>query len=323
MARAWLASVRGWIAQRGDVTLAALLGGVGLYTVGAHQERGPGLFAMLVSAGVFLIQDGADLEAGYDSTRTDVGFYALFFLAWSAGVGIRALRNRAVLLQRLTEQLARERDAKARLAAAEERTRLARELHDVVAHGVTVMVLQTGAARRVVDRQPEKAKATLLSVEESGRQALSELRRALGILRERPEVGERRPPEGLRDLEDLTEKVKVGGPDIALVVEGEPRELTPGLDLTAFRVVQEALTNVLKHAQAERVTVRVHYGGDELELEVVDDGRGGVVNGDGGGHGLAGLHERSALYGGAFQAGPRPGGGFRVHAVLPFDPERS
>ncbi len=293
------------------------------YTVGAHDSRGRGLMMMLAAGGVFLIQDGADLEAGYHSVRTDIGFYVLLFLAWAAGVGIQALRQRAELLEQLTAQLAREREEKAHFAVAEERTRLARELHDVVSHGVTVMVLHAGAARRLVDREPEQAKATLRSTEESGRQALADLRRMLGVLRGGPDPGKRRPPEGLRDLQDLAGQVERGGLEVELVLEGKPRELPAGLELSAYRIVQEALTNVLKHASAQRATVRVRYGERELELEVNDDGRGSCANGDGTGHGLAGLRERAALYGGALQAGPHPAGGFRVFAALPFDPPRS
>ena len=288
------------------------------YTVGAHDERRRGLIAMLTAASLFLIQDGADLEAGYHSVRQDLGFYVLFFLSWSAGLGIGSLRDRAEKLEQLTTQLEKEREERARLAVVEERTRLARELHDVVAHAVTVMVLHSGAARQVVDTQPERAKSTLVSAEDSGRQALAELRRMLGVLRGRAD-GELRPPEGLRDLYELSNQIRGGGVDVDVVTEGEPRELEPGLDLSAYRIIQEALTNVLKHAQAQRATVRVSYGDRALELEVVDDGASFATDGLGG-HGLDGLRERAALYGGTLQARPRPDGGFQVNATLPFNP---
>jgi signal transduction histidine kinase len=276
---------------------------------------------MLVGAGVFLIQDGADLEAGYHSVRQDFGFYVLFFLSWAAGLGIRALRDRAGALERLTAQLKTEREETARLAVFEERTRMARELHDVVAHGVTVMVLNSGAARQLVDNEPEKAKSTLVSVEAAGRQALAELRRMLGVLRGRSE-DELRPPTGLRDLDELASQLEASGVNVDVVVEGQPRELEPGLDLSAYRIVQEALTNVLKHAEARRASVRIAYRDRELELEVIDDGIGGDTNGAGG-HGLDGLRERAAIYGGTLSVGPRSSGGFRVEATLPIDLSRS
>jgi signal transduction histidine kinase len=265
---------------------------------------------------VFLIEDGADLEAGYHSVRQDFGFYILFFLGWAASIGVRALRERADTLQRLTAQLEREREEKARLAVVEERTRLARELHDVVAHGVTVMVLHSGAARQLVDTEPDKAKATLSSVESSGRQALLELQRMLGVLRGRAN-GELRPPRGLRDLRELAAHVESSGIEVELLVEGVPRELDAGLDLSAYRIVQEALTNVLKHAHARRATVRIGYRDATLELEIADDG---VGDGGGGGHGLDGLRERAALYGGSLEARARDGDGFQVNATLPLEP---
>jgi signal transduction histidine kinase len=294
------------VAELPNASLAAIL--LVAYTVGAHLPRTRGLVAMLAGASAFLIQDGLDWEAGYKSVRTDAGFYALFFAAWAAGVGIRALR--------------REREEKARLAVVEERTRLARELHDVVAHSVTVMVLQAGAARQIVDTEPETAKSMLVAIEASGRDALAELRRLLGILRNAGDDDDRRRPSGVRDLDDLADTAARGGLEVKVVVEGEPRELPPGVDLSAYRIVQEALTNALKHGRADVASVRVRFGDASLELEVVDDGRGASTNGSGG-HGLQGLRERAALYGGTLHAGRDPGGGYRVAATLPLDLKRS
>ncbi len=295
------------------------------YTTGAHEQRSRGLLAMLVATSVFLVQDGIDLEAGYPSVRQDFGFYILVFLAWAAGVGIRALRQRAEQLERLTIQLEHEREQSARLAALEERTRLARELHDVVAHGVAVMVLHAGAARQLVETEPARAKSTLQSAERSGRQALTELRRLLGVLRDESTIAELRPPDSLRDLKDLVTAVGEGGLEVELVVEGRPRELAPGLDLSAYRIVQEALTNTLKHAQAQHATVRVRYAQRQLELEIADDGHGPdhTDHSDTAGHGLTGLRERAALYGGELHAGSAPDGGFRVYATLPFEGARA
>jgi signal transduction histidine kinase len=267
----------------------------------------------VLAAAVFLIQDGVDLEAGYPSVRTDAGFYALLALAWAAGLGVRALRRRAHELERLNEEVAR-------LAAVEERARLARELHDIVAHTVAVMTVHAGAARQLVDVDPGEAKATMRSAEQQGRQAMAELRRLLGLLRGSGEPGALAPPSGVRDLRELADTVRGGGLAVSLDVEGRPRELAPGVDLSAYRIVQEALTNTLKHASASQAAVHVRYGEHALELEVIDDGRpaGASANG-GGGHGLTGLRERAALYGGTLDAGPQPGGGYRVFAALPID----
>jgi signal transduction histidine kinase len=310
------------VAQLPNGSFIAIL--LAAYTVGAHDSVRRGAAGMVVGSAVFLIQDGADLEAGYHSTRTDIGFFVLFFLAWGAGIGIQALRRRATLLEELTGQLAREREERARLAVLEERARLARELHDVVAHNVTVLAVQAGAARQVLDNDPETAKSTLRSAEESARQALGELRRLLGVLREPAAASgdDRRPPPGLHDLRELASHVERAGLAVDLVVDGEPRELSPGLDLSAYRVVQEALTNALKHAQAARATVRLDYRERELELEILDDGCGPHANGSSSGHGLAGLREQTALYGGTFEAGAGANGGFRVAAVLPFEATR-
>lgn len=303
------------VAQLPNASFAAVL--LAAYTLGAHDDRIPGLFAIAAAGGVFLIQDGVDHEAGYPNVRTDAGFYGLFLLAWAAGVGIRRLRERNALLEQLTDQLAREREEKARLARLEERARLARELHDLVAHGVTVMVLNTGAARALVDENPAAAKTALRTVEDAGRDALSELRRVLGVLRQGFD-GELRPPRGLRDLDELAGQVRGSGLQVDLIVEGEPRELPSGVALSAFRIVQEALTNTLKHASATRATVNVRYETDRVGLEIIDDGRGGAPHAAHQGHGLSGLRERAELYGGTVTAGPGPGGGFRVTATLPL-----
>lgn len=306
------------VAQLPNASFGAIL--LFAYTVGAHVEVRRGLFGMVVASAVFLAQDGADVEAGYHSTRTDFGFYALFFLAWGAGIGIRTLRRRAALLEELIEQLAHEREERARLAAFEERARLARELHDVVAHSITVLAVQSGAARQVIDEDPATAKTAMLTAEQSARDALRELRRLLGVLRSPTAEDDRRPPPGLRDLRELATRVEGAGLPVEVAVDGTPRELAPGLDLTAYRVVQEALTNALKHARAEHASVRLAYGDRQLELEVVDDGRGTPpIGSNGAGHGLAGLRERAALYGGSLEAGPRADGGFRVAVALPYE----
>jgi signal transduction histidine kinase len=199
----------------------------------------------------------------------------------------------------------------------EERARIARELHDVVAHSVSVMTVQTGAVRRLLTPDQERERETLLAVERTGREALNEMRRLLGMLRATDEAEGLAPQPSLRQLDTLVEQVREAGLPVELKVEGAPVDLPPGLDLSAYRIVQEALTNALKHAGPARATVAVRYGPDELELEIADDGRG-AANGTGTGGGLVGMRERAALVGGRLEAGPRNGGGYAVRARLPL-----
>ena len=211
----------------------------------------------------------------------------------------------------------RERDVAAREAVVEERARIARELHDVIAHHVSMIVLQAGAERRVLGDANASTREVLETVEQSGRSALTEMRRLLGMLR--GDVNEPLMPQpGLDDVPTLIGQLREAGLPVELRVEGERRELPVGIELSAYRIVQEALTNALKHAGDARATVHVRYGPDSLELEIVDDGAGGITRASGGGHGLVGMRERVALYGGRFDASRNPSGGFAVRVVLPI-----
>jgi signal transduction histidine kinase len=205
---------------------------------------------------------------------------------------------------------------RARDAVAEERARIARELHDVVGHSVSVMTVQASGVRRLLRPDQERERDALLIVERTGREALAEMRRMVGVLRRPEEAPALAPQPSLEHVERLVEKARDAGLPVELRVQGEPVELPAGVDLTAYRLVQEGLTNALKHAQAKRAEVLVNYGRDELEVMVSDDGRG-VGNGDGGGHGLVGMRERVSVYGGELDAGPQPGGGYRLRARLP------
>jgi signal transduction histidine kinase len=198
----------------------------------------------------------------------------------------------------------------------EERRRIARDLHDVVAHAVGVMTVQAGAARLVLEDDPSRAREPLLAVEQAGRQALGELRRLLGILRRDEREPALRPQPGLAALQELAAQAERAGLPVELIFEGAPARLPAGLDLAAYRIVQEALTNTRKHAGPARARVAVRYAPEALELEITDDGRP-AANG-GSGHGLIGMRERVALYGGQLDAGPRPQGGFTIHAHLPL-----
>jgi signal transduction histidine kinase len=240
--------------------------------------------------------------------------------AWIAGLLVRSrtqrvsdLAGEADKLKQRTAQLELERVA----AAAAERARIARELHDVVAHSVSVMVVQAEAAEAVFETAPDRALNALQQVQQTGRQAMVEMTRLLGLLREHGEEIGLAPQPGLRDLDDLVSQIRSSGLQVQVRIEGSPREVPLGVDLAAYRVLQEALTNALKHAGPACAKVLVKYERDALELEVQDDGAG---TGDGhtGGHGLVGMRERVSVFGGELLATPRPDGGFLVRARLPL-----
>ena len=232
--------------------------------------------------------------------------------AWVLGDNLRIRRAYLRELEARAERLEREQEESVRRATAEEQARIARELHDVIAHNVSVMVVQAAAADDVFETQPARAREALQAIERTGRAALTELRRLLDGVR----TTEFAPQPGLAGLDALVEGVRAAGLPVTLEVEGELGDLPAGLDLSAYRIVQEALTNAIKHAGASAAEVRVRRTSDEVELEVVDDGVAPVSNGRG--HGLIGMRERASLLGGEVEAGPQPGGGFRVKAKLPL-----
>jgi signal transduction histidine kinase len=241
---------------------------------------------------------------------------------WLAGLGWYRRSTYAAALRERAERAERERETAARVAVAEERARIARELHDVIAHSVSVMVLQTGAVRRLLRDDQARERDALCAVERTGREALVEMRRLLGVLRAPDEQAELAPQPGLPQLPALVARTEAAGLPVALRVEGEPGPLPLGVDLSAYRIVQEALTNTLKHAGPAHAQVAIRYHSDAIEIEITDDGRGpAVTNGDG--HGLVGMRERATLYGGEFSAGAREGGGFVVRARLPIPTSES
>ena len=218
--------------------------------------------------------------------------------------------------ERRARMAERERDLVAREAVVEERARIARELHDVIAHNVSMMVVQAGAERRVLDDEQSSTREVLETVEQIGRGALTEMRRLVGMLRtDAPDSLS--PQPGLDDVPALVTQIREAGLPVELSVEGERRALPAGIELSAYRIVQEALTNTLKHAGGAHAEVHVRYGSDSLELEILDDGPGGPARASGGGHGLVGMRERVELYGGRLVAGRRADGGFSVHVLLP------
>jgi signal transduction histidine kinase len=241
----------------------------------------------------------------------------VFGVVWVAGFLLGRKFEEADAAKERAERLAHEREDQARIAVAEERARIARELHDVVGHSVSVMTVQASGVRRLLRDDQEREREALLIVERTGREALAEMRRMVGVLR-RPEEGPTLAPQpSLEHLDRLVEQAREAGLPVDLRIEGDAVELPAGVDLTAYRLVQEGLTNALKHAHATRAEVLVNYGENQIELMVSDDGRG-VGNGDGGGHGLVGMRERVSVYGGELDAGPQTGGGYRLRAKLPL-----
>jgi signal transduction histidine kinase len=239
------------------------------------------------------------------------GPWLLAFVLGTRTQQTRELRERAERAERERERLASE-------AVAEERARIARELHDVVAHSVSVMVVQAAGVRRLLKSDQEREREALLVVERIGREALTEMRRMLGVLRASGDVAALAPQPGMQHIDKLVDQARRAGLTVELEVVGEAVQLPTGLDLSAYRIVQEGLTNVLKHGEQAKAHVRVRYGADEIELEVVDEGETTAAAVTDDGHGLAGMRERVAVYGGEFEAGPREEGGFRVLARLPL-----
>jgi signal transduction histidine kinase len=234
----------------------------------------------------------------------------------------RAVRDRQLLAETLAaraELLERDQEVRAQEAVAEERARIARELHDLVAHNVSVMVVQAGAERHALGEDQASTRDALASIEQAGRQALTEARRLLGMLRRKGDGEELEPQPSVDQIDVLVEQVERAGVPVKLQVEGERVPLPAGVDLCAYRIVQEGLTNTLKHAGPANAEVLLRYAPQALDVEIRDDGRGvSQDNSDGAGHGLVGMRERVALYGGELETGPRHGGGFEVHAHLPL-----
>jgi signal transduction histidine kinase len=240
----------------------------------------------------------------------------IFIIVWVVGFSLGRTFAEADKARERAVRAEREREERARIAVAEERARIARELHDVVGHSVSVMTVQASGVRRLLRPDQEREREALLTVERTGREALAEMRRMVGVLRRPEEAPALAPQPSLEHLERLVEQARESGLPVDLRVEGDPVDLPAGVDLTAYRLVQEGLTNALKHARATHALVLVNYGDGAIEVTVSDDGRG-VGNGDGGGHGLVGMRERVSVYGGELDAGPQPGGGYRLRAKLP------
>ncbi|QZN84811.1 sensor histidine kinase [Cellulomonas sp. C5510] len=317
-----------------------------LYSVTVHGPRWAHRTAILSAiVGGLLLSCAVALQYVWGARPGDVVVGALLMwvfcsacavATWAFGLMRRSRRETISALRDRAERLERERDQQARIATAAERTRIAREMHDIVAHSLSVVVAQADGGRYAAAVDPDAATRALTTIAETGRAALADMRRLLGVLREpdgedgagggtggaggRSSGGAPYTPQpAAEDVEQLVEQVRASGVRASLVRMGSPRPLPPGIGLTVYRICQEALTNVLKHAGPDpAVTVLVQWQPAALVLEVTDDGRGAAADSDGAGQGLLGMRERATMVGGRLSAGPRPGGGFRVRAELPL-----
>jgi signal transduction histidine kinase len=294
-------------------SFAAVL--LAFWVVGAHNERSQATAGAVIGFAAVALIVRVDVGLGLEEAVSVILFGGIVCLVAYA---LQRPAKRAAELQARAGRLEREREERERTAVAEERRRIARELHDVIAHSVTLMTVQAGAARLLLAEEPQRAREPIASVEETGRQALADIRRLLGILHTAKSEVARTPQPGLARLEALIGQARDSGLPVELTVEGERKALPPGVDLAAYRIVQEALTNARRHAVPARARVAIHYRPEALELAVMNDGPA-ASNTGGGGHGLVGMRERTALYGGELEAGPHPEGGYQVRARLPLE----
>lgn len=292
---------------------------VAAFAIGAYLEGRVGLATFgfaLVATWVIALVDPTSEGA---SSVVLIG--AVFVGApWLVGRMVRRMRGQHRALESLTVRLESEREQNARASVLEERSRIARELHDIIAHSLSVMVVQAGAAGAALDSDPERARAPIEAVRTTGQQALIEMRRLLGILRTDEPAMTLTPQPGLDTLDGLVGQAREAGLDVHVAVEGPQRPLPTGLDVAVYRLVQEALTNIRKHARASSATVAICFDRSAIELEITDDGAAVSQTHSQPGHGLIGMRERVSLYGGILDTGPRPEGGWRVRARLPIAP---
>jgi signal transduction histidine kinase len=296
-----------------------LAGVIACFALGYHADRRTLRVGLVVFA-LSVVATAVSLATG----GTEIGNAGPALIWWLAAIGVgRLIHERQALVEILSDRAARlerERERDIAQAAMEERTRIARELHDVIAHSVSLMVVQASAERRLLTDQEARTADVFETIEDAGREALGELRRLLGILRSGSEPNELAPQPGLAALPDLIEESRRAGQEVAIELSGDPAPLPAGLDLAAYRIVQEALTNSRKHAAGAPTELKLHWRRDELEIEIMNASTSGAGIVGGTGHGLIGMRERAGLYGGRVEAARTPSGAFRVHAVLPLEP---
>ncbi len=282
--------------------------------MGLVRDRTQAIAGLAIGLGVSALVSHNDPQGNVGGF---VGSAIFFTIGWGVGFALSRKYWEAEQAKERAVRAERERVERARLAVADERTRIARELHDVVGHSVSVMTVQASAARRLLKPHQEKEREALLVVEQTGREALAEMRKMVGVLRRPEESPALAPQPSLEHLDKLVAHTEERGLPVELRIEGEPQPLPAGVDLTAYRLVQEGLTNAIKHARAAHAEVVVRYGNGDVEVTVTDDGPGDG-GGESGGHGLVGMRERVAVYGGELEAGPRAEGGYRLKARLPI-----
>ncbi len=293
--------------------------GIALYTAVDAGYRWAAVALAAGAATVFLLV-GVVLGRGHVTDATN----ALWFAGWLVASLVlgEVTRSRRAYVEQVEQralEAERNREEETLRRTSEERIRIARELHDILAHRISSISVQAGVGARLLDRDPEQARRALVAINEASREALQELRTTLGVLRQVDEPEPRAPSPGLAQLDGIIADTAVAGVEVNLEVEGEPRDLPSGVDLAAYRIIEEALTNVVRHARAARAHVAITYRPAEIDLEIEDDGVGSRSEVDApGGHGLLGMRERAVTLGGELEAGPRPTGGFRVRARLPL-----
>lgn len=288
---------------------------IAAYSAGAHarQRRAVAALAVLLAANLVDALGAPGNRAG----NLALGIVVFSLVPWLVGQALRRERRRTATMHELARQLEAEREQRAREAVTAERGRIARELHDIVAHAISVIAVQADAATKLLRHDPGRAQQPLETVQATARGALVEMRQLVGLLRDHETDAPLEPQPGVADLERLVEHTRQSGLPVSLEINGERRPLPATLDLAAYRIVQEGLTNVRKHAGAAHADVRIRYERDNLDIEVRDNGRPPDTS-RGGGHGLVGIKERVTLLGGAFDARPADDGGFRLHARIPF-----
>jgi signal transduction histidine kinase len=293
------------------------------FDIALHSRRRVGLAALVASAAAIAFSLALQ-SSGVVTFSTWVASELGVLVAWLAGRNLRLRRARWAELQARTERLEREREEEARRAVTEERLRIARELHDVIAHSMSVIAVQSAVGNHVIDAQPAEARQALAAIEATSRSALTEMRRLLGVLRQEGEPrGSLSPAPGLADLSSLVSQVQDAGLQVWINVDGQRGSVPPGIDLSAYRVIQEALTNVIKHAGSAAATVTIRYRDDSVTVEIANQAPAASVAHVpaprmGSGHGIIGMRERVAVFGGQFAAGSGPDGGFLVRACFPI-----
>ncbi len=305
-----------FITETPYATVAATL--VAMYAVGLYSTRDLSAVGLLLGFSTLVVAAYTDPAPSIPGQFFP---YLILIIAWLAARAVRQQRVVAEVFQSKAMHLESEQELATQAARAEERRRIAREIHDVIAHSVSVMVVQAGAARSVLRTTPGDSVEALLAIEETGRETLGELRRLLDVLSDDDPI-DRAPQPDIGQLDSLIERIRSAGLPVQLRINGAPSPLPSGVSLTAYRIVQEALTNALKHSGQAATDVILTYTDDELKLEILDDGpvvvRSAAGHAGDSGHGLNGMKQRIAVFGGMLEAGPRPGGGYAVRAWLPI-----